>query len=157
MVNLMNKLFAGALAGGLATGPMTAVMVLMHRQLSWHERHPLPPEHITETITHRIGIGKHLSEAEHQAVSWAGHFGFGAGAGALYAPLAQKVEAPPALKGAAFGLLVWAGSYLGWLPATEILYQPREQPARPNWMMVIAHLVWGIGLGLLTERQQQND
>lgn len=153
----MNKLLAGALAGLVATGPMTATMLLLHRHLRWHERHPLPPEDITEEVAHRLGIGKHLSEGQHQLATWVSHFGFGAMAGAIYAPLAEKVNAPSACKGIVFGLMVWVSSYLGWLPATKILHQIKEQPSRPNWLMVIAHIVWGATLGVLTVHWQEND
>jgi hypothetical protein len=37
------------------------------------------------------------------------------------------------------------------LPALKILNQPKEQSSRPNWLMVIAHLVWGATLGVLTD------
>lgn len=148
----MNKILAGALAGFAATAPMTVTMLAFHRQLKWHERHRLPPEDITTEIADRAGIGRKLSLGQHQVATWSAHFGFGAAAGALYAPLAAKVKAPPLLKGIGFGLLMWSGSYLGWLPALEILHQTKEQPARPNWLMVIAHIVWGATLGLVAER-----
>ncbi len=145
----MNKFLAGAVSGCIATAPMTATMLLLHKQLRRHETYPLPPEDITEEVAGRIGIGKHWNLDQHQTATWVSHFGFGAAAGAVYAPLAEKVAAPPVVKGAAFGLLVWGASYLGVLPALEILHQTKEQPARPNWLMVVAHVVWGISLGVL--------
>ena len=148
----MNKFLAGAVAGFAATAPMTAVMFLLHNPLPRHEQHPLPPEDITKELACRVGARKYLSPTQYRAATWLGHFAFGAGAGALFAPLAEKVEAPPALKGAVFGLLVWSISYLGWLPGTGILNQPQEQPARPNALMIVAHIVWGASLGLLLER-----
>ncbi len=148
----MNKYLCGALAGLVATLPMTMVMLLLHEQLSRHEKHPLPPEEITGKLASRAGVQKHWSQTQQQVAAWMAHFGFGAGAGLLYGPLAEQVRMPPALKGAAFGLLVWAASYLGWLPGTGILNQPKKQPARPNGLMIVAHLVWGATLGLLTEQ-----
>jgi uncharacterized membrane protein YagU involved in acid resistance len=56
------------------------------------------------------------------------------------------------LKGMIFGLLVWFSSYLGLLPATGILHQPKEQPPRPNLLMIVAHLVWGAALGVCADR-----
>ena len=147
----MNKVLAGALGGFAATAPMTAVMFLLHRRLPWHEKHPLPPQEITARVTRRLGIRHHLDDTEHEAMTWLSHFGYGAATGALYAPIAEVVEAPPTLKGAAFGLLVWAASYLGLLPAANILHQPKEQPARPNLLMIVAHLVWGASLGILVD------
>jgi uncharacterized membrane protein YagU involved in acid resistance len=151
----MDTFLAGSLAGFTATAPMTAIMVLLHRQLHWYERHPLPPEDITEAVTKRVGMYHHLSETQHDIVTWTSHFAFGATAGALYTPIAERVEAPPALKGAAFGLAVWASSYLGLLPAAGILHQTVEQPARPNLLMIAAHLVWGASLGILADRWKE--
>ncbi len=154
----MNKFFAGALSGCAATVPMTATMLLLHRTLRWHEqRYPLPPEDITQELADRAEIGQHLSQGQHQVATWVSHFGFGIVAGAIYAPLTERTEASPTLKGAAFGLLVWGMSYLGLLPALEILDQPKEQPARPNWLMVIAHLVWGASLGVLADRLAEQE
>jgi hypothetical protein len=147
----MNKTQAGALAGTVATAPMTAVMMALHQQLPWHERHPLPPEDITGELARRAGVERRLNKAEHLTATGIGHFGFGAGAGVIYGSLGETVNAPPVLKGVIFGLLVWFVSYLGWLPAADILHQTKEQPPRPNAMMIIAHIVWGACLGILTE------
>lgn len=148
----MNKYLSGALAGFAATAPMTAAMFALHKRLPRHEQHALPPEEITWELVTRAGVQKDLSQTQYEIAAWAAHFGFGTGAGLFYGSFAEKVQAPPVLKGAAFGLLVWAISYLGWLPETGILNQPRQQPARPNGLMLVAHLVWGMGLGLLFER-----
>ncbi len=148
----MNTYLRGALAGFAATIPMTAVMVALHRELPQQEKHLLPPEDITSKLAARAGVQKDMSRPLHQMVTWSAHFGFGAAMGLLYRFLTDQVKAPPALKGAVFGLFVWGTSYLGWLPQTGVLNQPRDQPARPNWLMIVAHLVWGISLGLLTER-----
>jgi putative membrane protein len=41
------------------------------------------------------------------------------------------------------GSLVWAGSYLGWLPALGLRQSAtRDYPSR-NIQMIAAHLVWG--------------
>jgi uncharacterized membrane protein YagU involved in acid resistance len=148
----MNKLLAGTLAGFAATAPMTVAMMLIYRRLHPFEIQALPQEEITAELERRTGVKAHLTRPEHEVVTWISHFGFGAGAGALYAPLAGMMKAHPVLKGAGYGLLVWAASYLGWLPAAGILHQTKEQPPRPNLMMIFAHLVWGVTLGMLTEK-----
>jgi uncharacterized membrane protein YagU involved in acid resistance len=147
----MNKVLRGALAGLAATVPMTAVMEILHR---WPrpERQSLPPRQITMHLAGKAGVRSHMNEPERKAATVASHFGFGGGAGALYALLAGKVPGHPALKGAVFGLLVWTVSYLGWLPAAQILRSATQQPARRNALMIGAHLVWGAILGVLAER-----
>ena len=149
---MLSSLLAGALAGSIATLPMTAAMQVMHRRLPRQERYPLPPSEIAAQVTEEVGLRKHLDEPRHVAVTLLSHFGYGAAAGAVYAPLANKIPFPPVLEGIAFGLVVWAASYLGWLPAMGILRPATEHPARRNALMVAAHLVWGSVTGVLVDR-----
>ena len=65
------------------------------------------------------------------------------------------VPAPPALKGAAFGLGVWSVSYLGLMPALGVLNPATEHPGRRNALMIAAHLVWGSATGILFDRLQK--
>jgi uncharacterized membrane protein YagU involved in acid resistance len=76
------------------------------------------------------------------------HFGYGSNMGMLYALLSCRVPLPPALKGAIFGLLVWAGSYLGIAPTLELSEAAPKQPWQRNMLMIGAHLVWGTALGI---------
>ena len=148
----MNKIIAGALAGFAATAPMSAVMLGLHRRLPFWERYPLPPRQITEEITERAGVRHHLDEEARQGITVTSHFAYGAAAGALYAPIAETIKAPPAVKGIVFALGVWTISYLGWLPSFRILPSATEQPPRRNSLMILAHIVWGAVLGTLTEK-----
>ncbi len=152
----MNALLTGLLAGFTATVPMTAVMELLHRCLPWPQRYPLPPREITTETAERIGISEHLDEPKLSAAVVASHFGYGTAAGAVYAPLADKLPGPPALKGAAFGLAVWTASYLGWLPAAGFLSAATREPLHRNALMITAHLVWGATLGLLVDRWERD-
>lgn len=148
----MNKFLAGAAAGTLATVPMTLTMVWLHRQIPKTVRRELPPERITMNIADELGLERVLDEeAEQKAVSLVNHFAYGAAAGALYATIAESADFPPAAKGVAFGLAVWTGSYLGWLPVAGILLPATEHPARQNALMIAAHVVWGAALGLTLE------
>lgn len=146
----MNKVLLGALAGFVATGPMTLAMKLMHEQLPAPERYPLPPREITMEIAEEAGIKEHMDETERWSATVAGHFAYGAAMGALYAPLAERLPGHPALKGIGWGLAVWTGSYLGWLPAFGILSPATEHPPRRNALMIAAHVVWGAGIGFVT-------
>ena len=148
----MNSWLAGSLAGFVATAPMTAVMLLMHHRLPRKEQYPLPPAEITSKLAREAGVHKQIDEPErHLGATLLSHFGYGAAAGTLYAPLSKKLPGPPLLKGVAFGLAVWTGSYLGLLPALGILRSATEHPARRNALMIAAHVVWGSVLGLLTD------
>lgn len=127
----------GALAGLCATMAMTAAMRRLHEKLPSSERYPLPPREITEKMTPTAS-----REAE-SVLTLLGHFSYGAIAGALYACLPGKHM--PAI---IYGPLVWAASYLGWIPAAGILKPAFRHPGRRNRLMVIAHAVWGLALGL---------
>jgi len=147
----MNKFLAGTLAGLASTAPMSVAMEILH---FWPrpERQPLPPRQITMELAEKAGVKKQMNEGERDIATIGAHFGFGASAGALYAPLASRVPGHPALKGMLFGLLVWTVSYLGWIPAARILKPATQQAARRNVLMIVAHLIWGASLGVMTER-----
>ena len=153
----MKRLLLGAAAGFAATAPMTLAMIWMHRRLPAGERYPLPPRTVTMETLETAGIveEKRLTEAEKTGLTLVSHFGYGTAIGALYAPLAHAVPAPHVAKGAAFALAVWAGSYLGWLPAAGLISPATEHTARRNALMIAAHLVWGASVGLVVGQLDQ--
>lgn len=148
---MLARYLRGATAGLLATAPMTAVMFALHRRLPWWQKTPVPPEQITSRVLRTVGLKK-LNQKAHEPVTWLSHFGYGAAGGGLY-PLADRLmRALPlsaALKGMIFGVLIWAGSYLGWLPAVDLMAPATEHPSERNIMIIAAHLAWGASLGAL--------
>lgn len=152
----MSKYLAGAVAGTLATIPMTLTMLWLHRQVPQKERRELPPEQITRNIAHKLGLDELIDEeSEQDAVSLANHFAYGAAVGALYVSFEEKIDLPPVAKGIGYGLAVWTGSYLGLLPALGILSPATEHPESQNALMITAHVVWGAALGLALERLKE--
>lgn len=151
-----SHLLSGALAGCIATAPMTASMELMYRLLPQHEQYPLPPSEITAELTDQTGVRDDLDTDEHVGLTLVNHFAYGAAAGAIYGPLAKYMPLPPALKGIAFGLVVWTVSYLGLLPALGILRPATEHPGRRNLLMILAHVVWGSVTGLVVQRLKRD-
>jgi uncharacterized membrane protein YagU involved in acid resistance len=145
-VTKLNRVLLGAISGVVATGPMTAAMILLHRRLPSREQYPLPPREVTMKLAREAGVDDSLSPPARSAATMLSHFGYGAAAGALYAG-ALDPRSHSLAKGLLFGLLVWTVSYLGWLPAAGILRPATEHPARRNALMIAAHLVWGIALG----------
>jgi hypothetical protein len=139
---------AGAVAGFVATGAMTLVMQQLHRRLPVRERYPLPPRLITERIIAP-------PDAVSAGVTLAAHFAYGAATGALYPAAKAVVGTAPATGGASFGVLVWAASYLGWIPAAGVLTAALHHPARRNALMIAAHVVWGTTTALLYHRLHQ--
>jgi len=143
---MLERLLQGAIAGLTATVPMTAAMKIGADQLPRHERYPLPPRLITKEIARRADMYRELSQSETMALTIAAHFGYGATMGVIYSAITPPKWTGPTT-GVTFGLGVWAGSYLGALPALNILRPATEHPARRNMLMIAAHVVWGSALG----------
>lgn len=150
---LLIALLKGAIAGTVATLPMTAFMLFMMRALPRWQHYDLPPEKLTDELAKRVGIKQHMSKPQKVVVALIAHFGYGVGMGALYTLLNEQKNIkmyPFLLKGNIFGVAVWGGSYLGLLPALNMpSTAPKETPGR-NLLMIGAHIVWGSVLGLVT-------
>ncbi|WP_207459902.1 hypothetical protein [Azospirillum sp. SYSU D00513] len=149
----MNRVLAGALAGFAATAPMTWAMNRMFRRLPERQRYPLPPRLITERLAERGGLAGRLTEPGMAEASLAAHYAYGAATGALGAPLLRGAGGQggaPVAAGVAYGLGVWAASYLGWIPAAGILRPATEHPRERVALMLAAHVVWGGATGYLT-------
>lgn len=150
---LVSELRNGAVAGLVATAPMSIAMKAMKEELPWYERYALPPRIITRKFGQKSGLMEDRNEPGESILTLLAHFGYGAAVGALYAPIAHKLKKIPALvKGMVFGLVVWATSYFGLLPALGLMRPAHKQPFRRTALMIAAHLVWGAVLGLLAER-----
>jgi uncharacterized membrane protein YagU involved in acid resistance len=142
----------GAVAGLGATAVMTGTMAATYRWLAPPERYPLQPREITEKVTDVLGMRRRMSEEQHVGTTLLLHAGYGAAMGAVYPLLADRIPGPSAVKGIAYGLLVYAGSYLGWLPALGVLRPATEFSAQRNALMIFAHVVWGAVLGQSSAR-----
>ena len=144
------RLIRGGIAGLAATAPMTALMVLGHQRLPWHQRDPLPPALITAEVRRAVGLAPPRHAPAQAGVATVNHFSYGALMGALYGLLpSQLVREHPVASGAAFGLAVWAGNYLAALPLLNLHRSARCERERRNRVMIAAHLIWGVGTGLL--------
>jgi putative membrane protein len=153
----LHKLLQGALAGFIATLPMSIAMLIGWRLLPRREQYHLPPWLITEEISERVGIEDHLSENKLVGLTIFSHFAYGALFGAVYARFDDRLPLHSSLKGALSGVALWAGSYLGWLPAVGILTPATRHPWRCNLLMIIAHVIWGVTLGEVTRKLTAND
>jgi hypothetical protein len=153
---LIRQTLIGALAGLGATIPMTLGMEAMFRFLPKRERYPLPPRQIAMAVAEEAGVKEQLNPPERTTFTLAAHFGYGAATGAIYAPMAIENRWPPVASGVGFGLAVWAASYLGLLPALRLLSPATEHPPKRNALMITAHAVWGVTLGLLVDRLSKN-
>lgn len=153
-----NRAAKGAAAGLIATAPMTLLIVAAHRLLPRDEQYPMPPRMVTERVSEAVGTDAAIDEEEEKtAATLLSHFGYGAAGGALYSAFAGRTELPRALEGTVYGLLIWVGSYLGWLPALGLMPSVKEQPVRRTVVMVAAHVVYGSVLGTLLQRMQPDE
>lgn len=142
------KIIQGAGAGLIATLPMTLVMRAAWKRLPASEQYPLPPRQITKQVVGPRRFWR-LSAGKQSALTLLLHFLFGAATGSIYGMVEERVPLSSPVKGSLAGLAVWAGSYLGWLPAFGILPPATSHPWRRNVLMIAAHLVWGSTLGVL--------
>lgn len=132
----------GAAAGLAATCTMTAVLALTKATGLLGEP---PPRKLTRRVLDRLGV--RVRGRELDITTLIAHAGYGAAMGALYA-LVPGRRAPIA-RGSAFGVGVWAASYMGWIPAFGLMRTPKsDRPGRPT-SMVLAHLVFGATLGVI--------
>ena len=140
---MIRSLVRGAVAGALATAPMSLVMLVLQHSLPGR-REPLPPREITENLLEAADLHPRRDPEATQHLTVAGHFGYGAACGALLSPFVRGARS-----GVALGLLVWGGSYLGLLPAVDLFPSATEKSARQNALMIVSHIVWGAALGTL--------
>ncbi len=141
---------AGAAAGLVATIPMTIFMLLMHRLLPGWQKYALPPQQITQEMAQRTDLDQRLSQLQILGATLTLHFSYGAIMGSFYNAFTRKIAFPPILKGALFGLLVWAASYLGWLQVADFDAAAPEEPVKRNLLMISAHLIWGMVAGMVS-------
>jgi putative membrane protein len=149
--SLLSEVAIGLAAGAAATIPMSWSMELLHRLLPRQQQHALPPRKITERLTKAVGLRQHLSDEQRMWLSLAAHVGYGAAVGAIYAATHKSVPANALAKGTAYGGAVWAGSYLGLLPAVGLLSNAAKHPARRNAVMITTHAVFGTALAIFVD------
>jgi len=102
--SLWQPMRSGALAGMIATLPMTVFMLLMGRVLPKWQHYELPPEALTDEQAERAGVKEHMEKPERVTVALIAHVGYGAAMGTAYPLSAKNVSFPSIFKGIVFGL-----------------------------------------------------
>jgi uncharacterized membrane protein YagU involved in acid resistance len=146
------SLLQGALAGFVATLPMTLFMLAMHQLLPKWQQYALPPEKITDEMAERADVKKHMDKPQRVGAALVAHFGYGTTMGVIYSMTVRRLPLPAVPKGILWGLIVWVGSYFGISPALGIAESGYSEPWRRNLLMIAAHVVWGASLGAIAHR-----
>jgi putative membrane protein len=152
-----HEMLIGIISGLVATGPMTGVMLLLfYTVLPGRHKYRLPPSQITNRLINRFKIGRRKAPSTNQrkVLTWLAHFGYGGGTGSLYPLTAGRLPVPPVISGMLFGMGVWLVSYMGWLPAADILPPATRLPRDRNILMILSHLAWGSVIGILTSKME---
>ena len=146
---VVNRLVRGALAGVVATVPMS--LVVAAGSAAGPLRDP-PPEQISATAAWKAGLRDDLTGASFSVAWMAGHLAYGGACGALYGALRPALPEDRVAAGLVWGGGVWAVSYGLLMPAMGLYPPPsRQDPARSAWMLV-AHAVYGVALEIADRR-----
>ncbi|GGH91632.1 DUF1440 domain-containing protein [Arthrobacter liuii] len=132
----LEKVASGGLAGLLATGAMSALLVAADAAGVMNNE---PPLKIVDEFAPRLPLPLRDTAAV------LAHFGYGVAGGCLYALIGKKQSTLGA--GVAYGALVWAVGYEGWLPAMGILPPAHRDKTGRAVTMLAAHLLYGAVLG----------
>jgi hypothetical protein len=146
---MFKRILVGAVAGAAATGPQSLVVWGLARAGVYHQ--PPPPEQVAEAVAEPVVDINKLPDEWQLPVKLAQHVAFGAGCGAAFG-LVTGIVRPTTVAGVLAGLGIWKASYDGWIPALGIMPPPQQDERGRALSMVLAHIVYGLALGLLMER-----
>lgn len=150
---ILRRLLTGAIAGLAATVPMTLFMLAAKQKLPRRQQYRLPPREIVARVAEKVKLREEIDqEPEETTATTIGHFGYGALTGALYGLLLAPINISSILKGILFGVLVWSGSYLGWLPAAGLYPSVKQISDERNLLMMASHWVFGAFTGMIADK-----
>ena len=146
---LLRDLVRGAIAGAVATVPMSAVMLAAQKAGALPKQ---PPEEIVDSALDAADV--EVDEATSNVLATLNHFAFGASIGAGYSALrrATSERGDAAVVGIAYALAVWFASYQGWVPRITPLPRATDDREDRQAVMAGAHVVYGAVLGVLRRR-----
>jgi hypothetical protein len=155
MRSSVRSALSGAAAGVIGTAAMALLMEPgpAGRLPRRYRPAKFVPQQIVEWAEARVGRPDALSPAGERRAAMLAHAGYGAAMGAAYGLLRGRVAPVPAeVAGPAWGLLVWAFGYQGWLPAAGVRPATTDHPPE-QWPLPIAnHAVYGLVTALAFER-----
>ncbi len=133
-----------ALSGLVATSAMSSVLGIARKMGLLGTP---PPKRITASALRKMGHSPSSAPTPLFRATWiAAHLGYGAFCGVLYHPVRRSIHLHRYLSGLAFGLFVWAASYLGMLPALGLYPRADRDKNARTASMIVGHIVFGIAL-----------
>lgn len=145
----------GGIAGGTA---MTIMMTKVGPRLV--PRDVLPdtpaPQKVVQWAQSRAGVPEALDGESKDVAALALHLAYSATSGAVYGvarsalPPLRGLPAPAA--GFVFGLVVWAVSFEGLLPALGVMKRTTEHPPKRWPAPLLGHSVFGVVTALTTDQ-----
>ncbi len=154
MINGLDSMVRGALAGAAGTAVMTLMMRKAAPRMIPDDMRPdeFPPKRVVEWAEEQTGAPHALTERQEMQVAMGAHFTYGSGSGVVYGLLRSQLDDLPApLVGAMFGVGLWAVSFEGWMPALGVQEATHEKPPKKWPMPIMAHIVYGTTTALAYE------
>ncbi len=137
----------GGVAGGVA---MTVLMTQVAPRVVPKSMLPDPPAPVKTVrwAERQVDRPQALSGKSEQAAAMAAHLAYSAVTGAGYGLARSSIRAvrnvPTPAAGALFGLLVWAASFQGLLPALGVMKATTEHPPKRWPAPLMGHTVFGV-------------
>lgn len=139
----VSRAIRGSLVGAVATVAMSVVMLASQRAGLMLKQ---PPERVVERGADAADLP--ADESAVDVAASVAHVAFGAAGGLAFGLLRPRLPSvPPEPIGLAWGLVIWAVSYFGWVPALRIVPPPTDDRPGRAWTMALAHVVYGLALG----------
>lgn len=151
---MLQRVLIGALAGALATAPQSGAVWGL-KAAGLYRRRP-PPEVVAERLTDATVGRETIPDEWWTPVMLAEHVGFGAAAGAAFGAVTGIIR-PTVAAGVLAGLVIWKASYDGWIPALRIMPPAGEDEEGRQITLLVAHVAYGLALGVIVDRLTSRD
>jgi uncharacterized membrane protein YagU involved in acid resistance len=148
----MEPLARGALAGLVATVPMTAVIGA--GRVAGLMGTP-PPVEITENIAEQAGQDPDRQSPEFQTAWLAAHVGYGTACGAIFSAIRPVLPRSDLVAGLLFGAAVWGVSYISLMPSLNLYPSAEDDSNQRQAVMIAAHAVYGTALASVEHRLRE--
>ena len=136
----------GLLGGGVGAGLMVPLFAGAKRAGVLTEAPPVRVVDRAADAAETTAGEARIEQGEREGLAVGSHLLYGAAAGAVYGLVQDELALPAVAAGTAYGLVLWAAGYLGWMPAAGVLPRPWRQHPGDALVPVAAHVVYGLAL-----------